>query len=84
MKQKFEQVKQYQAEMDVFLREANQILNRVRKTDNTRLKAIFEKFDLYIKAYISISNPDSFSEPSLKTKDLQLQLDEAISQRDDY
>ena len=33
---------------------------------------------------MSISNPASIPEPSDKTKDLQLQLDEAIAQRDDY
>ena len=54
MKQKFEELQKFQIEMDTFLREVNQILNKITKTDNTRLKAIFEKFDLYIKAYISL------------------------------
>ena len=56
----------------------------MRKTDNIRLKAIFEKFDLFIKAYMSISNPASVSEPSDKMKDHQIQLDEIIVERDDY
>jgi hypothetical protein len=33
---------------------------------------------------MSISNPASIPEPSDKTKDLQLQLDEAIAQINDY
>ena len=40
--------------MDEFIKEVSQILNKVRKTDNIRLKAIFEKFDLYINAYYFI------------------------------
>ncbi len=84
MKLKFDELKQHQIDINSFLKEASQILNKVRKTDNIRLKAIFEKFDLYIKAYMSISNPASIPEPSDKTKDLQLQLDEAIAQINDY
>ena len=84
MKLKFDELKQHQIDINSFLKEASQILNKVRKTDNIRLKAIFEKFDLYIKAFMSISNPASVPEPSDKTKDLQLQLDEAIAQINDY
>ena len=84
MKLKFDELKQHQIDINSFLKEASQILNKVRKTDNIRLKAIFEKFDIYIKAYMSISNPASIPEPSDKTKDLQLQLDEAIAQINDY
>ena len=40
--------------METFMIEINQIENKVRKTDDIRLKAIFEKFDLYIKTYSSI------------------------------
>ena len=84
IKEKFEELQKFQIEMSTFLKEVSQILNKVKKTDNDRLKAIFEKFDLYIKAYMSISNPASIPEPSDKTKDLQLQLDEAIAQINDY
>ena len=54
IKQKSEQVKKFQKEMETFMIEINQIENKVRKTDDIRLKAIFEKFDLYIKTYSSI------------------------------
>ena len=54
----------------------------MRAKDNVELKAIFEKIDLYIRAFISISNPAYISEPSDKIKDIQLQLDEANSQID--
>ena len=33
------------------MKEVKQILNKYRKADNIRLKAIFEKIELYIKAY---------------------------------
>jgi hypothetical protein len=42
----------------------------VRAKDNVELKAIFEKIDLYIRAFISISNPAYISEPSDKIKEL--------------
>ena len=51
LKQKFEEVLKYQKEIDAFMKEVKQILNKEIKTDSIRLKAIFEKFDLYIKAY---------------------------------
>ena len=66
------------------MKEVNQILIKVRSTDNIELKAIFEKLDLYIKAYISIKNPAPISEPSDKIKDLHIQLDETTSQRNEY
>jgi len=50
------------------MREVYQILSKVKNTDNIGLKAIFEKLDLYIKAYISIKNPAPISEPSDKIK----------------
>ena len=37
--------------MDSFMKEVKQILKKYRKADNIRLKAIFEEFELYIKAY---------------------------------
>ena len=71
IKQKSEQVKKFQKEMETFMIEINQIENKVRKTDDIRLKAIFEKFDLYIKTYSSIYDPASSSDPSPKLKDAQ-------------
>ena len=65
------------------MREVYQILSKVKTKDNIELKAIFEKLDLYIKVYISISNPAQIPESSDKIKDLHLQLNEAISQKDD-
>ena len=50
------------------MREVYQILSKVKNTDNIGLKAIFEKLDLYIKAYISIKNPAPVSESSDKIK----------------
>ena len=69
----------HHSEIETFLKEVKLILNKLKKTDNVRLKAIFEKLDLYIKSYNSIQNPLPSSEPSAKMKDLQLQLDEVIS-----
>ena len=51
MKQKFEEVLIYQTEIETFMKEVNQILNKLKKTDNIRLKAIFKEFEIYIKAY---------------------------------
>ncbi len=69
----------HHSETETFLKEVKLILKKLKKTDNIRLKAIFEKLDLYIKSYNSIQNPLPSSEPSAKMKDIQLKLDEAIS-----
>jgi hypothetical protein len=45
-------VNKFKIDIDTFMKEAFQILKKVKKIDNISLKAFHEKFDLYIKAYI--------------------------------
>jgi len=45
MKQKFEELLNFQTEIETFMKEVKQILNKMKKTDNIGLKAIFEKFE---------------------------------------